>query len=334
MSKRLQLEQLRTQLASIDAIVGSLTASNLVEKHSLAARKKRLQAEMATIGATLGRSANVVLFFDGEPVRGSHGMDAGFSGAVVTHYDSLVSSIARKRAGGSRLPKMLMTRLVLGSFGVEMQEDQEVLFESPLAAAVERSTALLDSAGKDATSFVREMSDVDSDSQIAMRKFLGAMKSHGATLRIVSDASDVRLSKEHIALAHQRVSALPPREDVRALVGTFGGVLPYKRTFDFKPDDGPVITGTVDATMNAEGLIDLSLKRCGISVAVTTRTTNGTPKDSYRLVGVARGGESSAPLLTAGSSAPVTAMEDQVRPAQAVSAGLESAPSQPRRRPS
>ncbi len=289
MSKAVKSEFIRAQVSLVESMMAKLTPSNIVERISLTSRHQALVDELTSIEAECHMAANVVLFFDGEPVYGQQGIDASFSAPAIMHYEHLVSRIARKFAkpGRGNVGRMMMTDIVHGSLGIELQEVQETTVESPMSFAIEHASTLMELATKDdEEALVNAMEGVDADAQTALRKFLGALKTHGATLRIVSGKSEHSFERNAVVSAHARLMSLRPREYQAKFVGTYGSTLPYKRTFDFKPKERSPITGIVSPQIDMGVLYQYSFKECTAHVIVSVRRVKKSTQETYRLIGV------------------------------------------------
>jgi hypothetical protein len=281
-STKIKLSDKRAELAQVESVLSELGPSNIAEKFSLAARRDMLSKDIGALEATTSGSANVILFFDGGPVRGSYGVDAAFSSVAVMHYEGFLRKVAKQRHGdAANKSRMLLTGVVPGSFGLELQEEHESIVDSPMNLAAEQANELIGLAFRNEAAFKEASKSLDGDSQRSMRLFLGTLVDHKATLRISTEKSELRMSKRQIAVAHERVSALDVSSETVTLVGKFGSALPYKRVFDFKPDNGRPIYGTISEALDPEKLLNWAMHRCAIKVEVTARV-----RGKYMLVHV------------------------------------------------
>ena len=139
MNLRRKREFLRRQ------IIEAKRMFDLVSEHPLmgAAYGEKLEAlerELAALPEIGSKEAKTVLFFWGEPVRGSLGIDANFVGKVIEPFQSMVMADYadrwRGRLGtrgirvGERESRLLLTGLPRGSFGLELSKaDSDELFE-------------------------------------------------------------------------------------------------------------------------------------------------------------------------------------------------------------
>jgi len=132
------------------------------------------------------------------------------------------------------------------------------------------------------------MHGVNADTQAAMSRFLSTMRTNHATVRFVSSGSDLQLTRKQLNTAYDRFRALPARANTEEMIGTFGGALPYRRTFDFKPDNADVpIFGKIDDQIDVDTLLPLVKRKCRVTLKVTARPSRDNVSKTYRLLAAA-----------------------------------------------
>jgi hypothetical protein len=119
---------LHNQLQEIENLQ-SLAGDHPVMAPSLEARRRSVEQELKSLPAIV-KEPRTVLFFSGNPVVGSQGIDASFASDVINPFLEMVKteySMARHGAVGSRGPrrgeaeaKLLLSGLPRGSFGLEL----------------------------------------------------------------------------------------------------------------------------------------------------------------------------------------------------------------------
>jgi hypothetical protein len=75
-------------------LVATLHEDSVLERMGLEDRLSDVTAELASLEAAPGRAAESELVFYGAPVRGSAGIDARFTSAVISAYQDLIAKWA------------------------------------------------------------------------------------------------------------------------------------------------------------------------------------------------------------------------------------------------
>ncbi|XXX78582.1 hypothetical protein WMF30_07385 [Sorangium sp. So ce134] len=289
MNSKTQIEYINAQIAAIDAELQTLTEDDAVERRSLAALRRRLEADVDKLRASIDRCANVVLSFDGGPVFGSGGIDAGFISPAMQHYHGLVRQLAKLRSGKKAISgaKLLMTGVVYGSFGVELQENRLSSVSSALSDAVEEAGHLLDVAARREDEIVEAFDGIDVKAQRSLTRFLAVLRKHKARLKMTSDRSEVTLTTAEISTALARVESIETTEEPgQEIPGLFGGVLGYSRKFEHQTDAGDIIRGIIGDDVDLVKVQEFFGRRCSIVATVTTRKRNNRQWVSYRMTTV------------------------------------------------
>jgi hypothetical protein len=128
------------------------------------------------------------------------------------------------------------------------------------------------------------MGENSGDAILAARRFMSTMHDHNASMRIVSAREDVRMSNKEIRRAYDCLRHMSVDEKVDDLIGTFGGVLPFRRTFDFKPDNARAISGKLAETIDVDDMIRLCKQRCRITLKSAVKTGRSMPSGVYTLL--------------------------------------------------
>src|SRR5262245_62135756 len=133
MSTRAQREFLKVQLIETQRL------KEMVKDHPLMAlsleeREKELIERIAALPFG-SKEARTVLFFSGEPVHGSLGIDASFAGHVLEPFQSMVMADyadrwhggvgSRGRRPGEAHSRLLLSGLPRGSFGLELTRSED-----------------------------------------------------------------------------------------------------------------------------------------------------------------------------------------------------------------
>lgn len=169
MTTRAEREFLKVQLLDTRRL-RELAGQHPLMSVALAERERELQKKIAAL--PLGnKEARTILFFSGEPVQGSMGIDASFAGRMLEPFQRMVMADyadrwhgvvgSRGRRHGEAQSRLLLTGLPRGSFGLELaRADSDELFdEGHLADTLAHVTKLVESAGRSDEDFAAELNE-------------------------------------------------------------------------------------------------------------------------------------------------------------------------------
>jgi hypothetical protein len=269
---------------------------------ALAERERELIEKIAAL--PLGnKEARTILFFSGEPVQGSMGIDVSFAGRVLEPFQSMVmadyadrwhgSVGSRGRRHGEAQSRLILTGLPRGSFGLELaRADNDDLFgESQLADTLAHVTRLVESAGLSDEDFAEELDETAPRVIQNLQEFLEVVAKGKAGLRL--ESGDFRCSMNPVEAneAFTRVAGTITNEELIKIPGVFKGVLLESWRFDFVTDDNHSVGGKIDENLTEEQMIGLSRQffneRCQASLLKTTVIfKNGRERTTYTLNGL------------------------------------------------
>jgi hypothetical protein len=113
------------------------------------------------------------------------------------------------------------------------------------------------------------------------------LKKGGASVRVVTDDLDRSFDAAAVLMAAERTQGTLTEEQDVPVLGEFLGVLPERRTFEFRRDDGTVLRGRVSEEMQLADLRQLnptwSTKRCIAHLRVVTLTSRTRSRQRYIL---------------------------------------------------
>lgn len=260
---------------------------------SIEARLRKVEAELATMPADERAPARARLIFDGLPVIGSHGIFADFGMKAVSSFTDAVASVAASLtaplAAMGPIPnrdqnQLLITNTAVGSFGFELEEfgAQQLSLEeeSPVAVALERTQALLQSTLSNDDDLADIASETDPRALEKVRAFLKVLADNGAVCALQYGGRGVRfrdIGQVNRSLA--RLEADNLRETQEQLCGEFVGLLPKSRTFEFKlAGDGQIIRGKVSPLIQNVDAINDHLHRSVQIDVMRTQVGSGRPR--------------------------------------------------------
>lgn len=260
---------------------------------SIEARLRKVDAELAALPVDERAPARARLTFDGVPVIRSHGIFANFGMKAVSSFIEAVASIAASLtaplASMGPIPnrdqnQLLITSTAVGSFGFELEEyraEQLALEDSsPVATALERTQALLQSTLGDDEALADIASETDSRALDKVRTFLKVLADNSAVCALQYGGRGVRFTDVgQISRSLARLAVDNLHESEEQLRGEFVGVLPNSRSFEFKlASDGQVIRGKVSPRVqNVDGINQHLHSTVQIDVT-RTQVGNGRPR--------------------------------------------------------
>jgi hypothetical protein len=301
MTTRAQREFLKVQLLETQRLI-EMVGDHPLMSVSFAEREQELRGKIAAL--PLGsKEARTVLFFSGEPVQGSIGIDASFAGRVLEPFQSMVMADyadrwhgvvgSRGRRPGEAQSRLLLTGLPRGSFGLELaRADNDELFEEgQLADTLAHVTRLVEAAGRSDEDFAVELDQTAPRVIQNLREFLEVIAKGKAGLRL--ESGDYRCSMNPIEAneAFNRVAATITRPEDVEMSGVFKGVLLESWKFDFVTEENHSVGGKIDENLTEEQVVALNRQffneRCVASLLKTTVLfKNGRVRTTYTLKGL------------------------------------------------
>lgn len=269
--KKLEHDRTVAELASVEALLASLTDEDVMTRLSLEDRRDELQRAVAEIIGFEDGTASVALFFGGRPVAGQRGVESEFAGNALTTFQDLVAKLLIQEIGelGQRGPvpnkaasTMHITNIVRGSFGFLMEEiqPQGQLIDTALSKAVDEASRLMLAFGsEDEAAFQEAAGDVDSRVLATAGEFFSLLYNNQATVRLVAGEHDDAFNAGAIQLAAQRAETTAVGEDFEDIPGQLNGALPDGHMFEFTNEAGAVLRGRVDRAIPADQLMQWNL---------------------------------------------------------------------------
>ena len=259
---------------------------------SIEARLRKVEAELAALPVDERAPARARLTFDGVPVIRSHGIFADFGMKAVNSFTEAVASVAASLtaplAAMGPIPnrdqnQLLITGTAVGSFGFELEEyrtEQLTLDSSPVANALERTQALLQSTLGDDEALADIASETDPRALDKVRAFLRVLADNNAICALQCGGRGVRFTDVgQVNRSLARLAADNLHESEEQLHGEFIGVLPNSRSFEFKlASDQQIIRGKVSPRLLNVDDINGHLNQA-VQIEVTkTQVGNGRPR--------------------------------------------------------
>lgn len=286
-------QHLLAERTFLQRLLAKTPATARLTRMSDEARLRKVEAQLAALPADEKTPARARLTFDGVPVIRSHGIFADFGMKAVSSFTEAVASVAASLsaplAAMGPIPnrdqnQLLITSTAVGSFGFELEEyraEQLSLEESsPVATALERTQALLQSTLGNDDDLADIASEIDPRALDKVRTFLKVLADNNAVCALQYGGRGVRFTDVgQVSRSLARLAADNLHESEEQLRGEFVGVLPNSRSFEFKlAGDQQIIRGKVSPRLQNVDDINDHLHQA-VQIEVTrTQVGNGRPR--------------------------------------------------------
>lgn len=259
MPRKLKIEGLRAELASLDALIQAAhEVGDPIGEYQLGKRRSQIERELRSASQQQERRASVALFFGGNPVLGSRGISAEFAGHMLENFQDLVArTFAAEELGilGERGPiplkhatDLMVTNVTKGSFGFVLDEisPQEEIDDTALKRVVEQVVTTLEKVvSPNELDFEAVLEELDSRLLVSLKDFFSVMDTAEATLRLVDDVADIAFDKPSIHRGRLRTEATQIDESDITIEGVLEGFLPEHRKFELRLDTEEMLYGSV-----------------------------------------------------------------------------------------
>ncbi len=248
MSKRSRMSYLRAELSELEAAIRDQWQNDPLGRLSAESLKVRVLSEIALLEEEIENTASVDLFFFGDPVYDTQGVDARFATEAISRYQDIVStSFAQMLQGslGERGPipllehsKLFITDVVRGSFGFCLEEvtyDEPPLIPSFLAPAITKANAVIVMMARGGERIEDIFEEVDYRTFSAARSLFEHMSKTNAGMRIEERRSQIQITQQQFARAFESIKDAILSEEEVNLTGRIIGVTPISRRFELRP---------------------------------------------------------------------------------------------------
>lgn len=256
------------------------------------------QAAEAPAAAPRGRQ---VMFFTGEPVLGTQGVDVQFATQILEHFQQMVKTqyafskhgrvSDRARQQSAQEARLLLTGTPRGSFGLELTAppSEDMIQSVQLSDTLVTLNAAIKAAAEDDEAFARAVEGVAARVFPRMKRFFKTLADNRAGLRMQSGSLEFSLPTDKLSAAAERVASVSTIQEEVVLTGTFRGVTLDTGRFDFAAEDGTVISGNTADTVDenaAEGFMKFFNRHCHATLHKTTVMTRGKKREQFELYSV------------------------------------------------
>ena len=309
--KKIERDQRAAELSSVNTIIARLTDDDFLTRLGLESRRDELRSWLEDHAAEPEETtASAALFFSGDPVIQTRGIQAEFGALAVNKFQDLITKMMAQEggplAGTGPVPnksaaRLHITNVTRGSFGflLEEIEPQGQALDTSLKIAVDNATRLLTALGEpDEEGFRAVVETVDQRALTSAQDFFSLMRNNSAKFRLVAGQSDKSFTADAIALATDRANTTRVHTADERFGGQFLGALPHAHQFELRVITRPdPINGSVDRSIPASDLARMNRELTNQDVVATLKVRrvirNGvTVRESFSLVGLERQGSS------------------------------------------
>jgi len=289
-----EYQRLQAERVELGKLLAQTPKIDVIDRMSLQSRKDSIENLLASVPVPKREPIRAKLTFRGKPVVKSYGILAQFGATAVNRFADAVAAFAASMTGhhGARgaIPnrndfQLLITGTALGSFGFELEErakDGEIVFEeiSCIEPAIDKASTLMEASLASDEDLADAASDIDPRALASLRDFLRTLVEYEAVCALefkdkifrYRDFGEVRRSQE-------RLSQDNIREKEEHMEGAFQGVLPKRRTFEFKlSSTQEIIAGKVGMGIEDAGAINRILNQNTKIYVQTTCVGRGSPR--------------------------------------------------------
>lgn len=305
--KKIERDQRAAELSSVNTIIARLTDDDFLTRLGLEARRDELRLWLEDHAAEPEETtASAALFFSGDPVIQTRGIQAEFGALAVNKFQDLIAKMMAQEggplAGTGPIPnkgasRLHITNVTRGSFGflLEEIEPQGQALDTSLKIAVDNATKLLTALGEpDEEGFRAVAETVDQRALTSAQDFFSLMRNNGARFRVVAGRADQAFTTDAIALATERANTTRVQTADERIDGQFSGALPHAHQFELRVITRPdPINGSVDRSISTSDLARMNQELTNQDVVATLKVrrvirNDVTVRESFTLLRLER----------------------------------------------
>ncbi len=246
---------LKGQVLEMDRLL-ELSGDDPLMGSGLRSRKAEIEEELQQLPPQEAR-VRVSLYFSGEPVSGSYGIDAEFAAKALAPFLDMVKTQYIAEKHGRVAPRgpvrdqaearLLLTGLPRGSVGFELSPPPaaDLFNERQIANVLDRLSTTLSAAGDNDEGFAQALETMSPRAFQRMRDFLKVVADNHASLRLIVADRVCDLDKDRVVRASTRASATTTDEQDVDRSGIFRGAALESGRFDFRADEGEILSGWI-----------------------------------------------------------------------------------------
>jgi hypothetical protein len=283
---------LLAERSQVQGLLATIPASQGITRASFESRLRSLNQEIATAGTATRLPVTTRLTFRGRPVIDSHAVYAQFGMAATQAFTEAVATRAASFKGPlsdmGPIPNrddygLLLTGTAIGSFGFQLEEPgDELLFgqETAVGKALLQTQQLFESALGSDDDLTEATAGLPPRVIKEARKFLETLAAHDAVCNFTIGSHSFSFTDVgQVRRAVDRLDVNNIHEENQTFFGSFLGVLPTSRSFEFQDAaEGTIIRGKIAADVADPSIINSHLNRPLKIMLAATRVGEGRPR--------------------------------------------------------
>lgn len=294
-----QRESLEAELASLEQLLRT-TQDDPLATPLLRSRVEELQGKLKALSEHPPLKPETELFFADGPAMGSEGLEVTFTSEVLNSYQNMVTNhYAAKHYGSLRRTgrrrgedetRLFLTALPRGSFGLQLCQPHvtDFIAANDVSSAMQDISRLIEATATSDEAFEAALADFDARVLKPLKRFITTVHSGGGTCRVITGQRETILTRVQITDAYARITAAVADDEPVTMSGVFGGAQLFSGSFEFQPDTGDLIRGSLDPELSEEVAAamnrDFTKKRAIAKMNMTTVSTRaGKKKPTYEL---------------------------------------------------
>ena len=299
MSLHDRTQDLKAQILETEYMLSLVQGHPLMEP-SLRERLKMLQEELGAIPNDI-EEAKLRLLFSGKAVVGSLGIRSDFVNKTIKPIQGIVKSLAAlgkygnlgKRGKAKDVADLYLTNLAHGSFGYELSvlSPKELFEEQEVAKSIKQTMCIIEATTKGNEEFDKAIENIPNRVLNNLESFFKEVSDEDSILKLESGSTYIELSSEKIKEGYNRVASITIEKSPISIKGVFKGALIQSEIFEFLPEKGKVIRGSIGESLSSEDITryneKFSNKECIFLLQENTVIFNNhRKKPTYELLGI------------------------------------------------
>lgn len=288
-----EYDMISSEIKQIESLLSNVPSNRVIERMGLESRLALAKKKIENIEQESIRNRAIVTF-RGQPVVGSHGIVAEFAAKAAGAFTEAVAAIAASLSDNLKymgpIPnrernQLLITGTAIGSFGFEFEvpkADEDSLFpgSSEAEMALQKMQDLFRSSVAGNDDYLTELvEEIHPRAVLKAVDFLNVMKSSQAWCALSFKEQTFRFTDlEQVDLTMTKLSTDNITEKDNSYTGEFQGILPSRRTFEFKVGN-EIIVGKIGSEIQDPGVLNREYLNIPLSINLhVTQVGQGKPR--------------------------------------------------------
>jgi hypothetical protein len=245
--------------SQVEGLLATIPASQSITRASFESRLRSLNQELTAAGTATRLPVTTRLTFRGRPVIDSHAVYAQFGMAATQAFTEAVTTRAASfnalLSDMGPIPnrddyQLLLTGTAIGSFGFQLEEPGDNLLfgeETLVGKALLQTQQLLESTSGTDDDLTEATAGLPPRVIKEARKFLETLAAHDAVCSVTVGSRNFSFADVgQVRRAVDRLDVKNIHQEDQTFFGSFLGVLPTSRTFEFQVTaDSSVLRGKI-----------------------------------------------------------------------------------------